>query len=288
MAAFNGVVEAEKLPAPSYGLLSVAHVHNHGAGDDHWVGGYYVETEACGTTTQGQPLCYATDPSLYNIFDGTGSDRFFHVSPFGIVETYECDNSIGYNAVDRRASVVKSLERVSEYAVEQELWLGTSAQLDADALAPATRWLIAADDVTPTAGTAVKPKLAIALVEQAFASANPGLQATIHVTPLIAGLLNGYFVEDGDQLLTPNGSLVAISRGGEGDVGPAAGGSDTKHWVYATGQVHVDLGSEELITTSASEIVNPRDNSVIYTAERPAAVYFDGCAWFGALADATL
>lgn len=289
MAAFNGVVTGDSLPEPSYGLFSVARVQKRGASDEHWMDGYFVETDACGGHTQVVPQCYATDTDWIEVIDNSDGAPFIHVVSFAILETFECENSIGFNAIDRRATTIDLLDRVSEFAVEHELWAGDNAQTDSSPW-PATRWLESAQDATPTPGTAVKPTVALALVEQQFAAANPGIQATIHVTPLIATILDSYgaFEKEGDRITTPTGSLVSISRGGVGDEGPHTGGSATKHWIYATGPVHVDLGSEELITTSASEIVNPVTNKITVTAERPAAVYFDGCAWFGALADATL
>jgi hypothetical protein len=125
-------------------------------------------------------------------------------------------------------------------------------------------------------------------VEQNFANNNPGVQATIHLTPLMAIALRNWIKEDGGKLYTKAGSLVTINRAVSGTSGPQAGTAPTEIWIYATGPVHVDLGSDELITVSASEIVNSVTNKVTYAAERPAAVYFDGCSWFGALADATL
>lgn len=287
--AFNGVVAADRAVEPSYGLFSVARVQKRGSGDEHWVGGYFVESDSCGLNTQILPLCSEdTDDWIEAFNNSSDGDPFFKVAPFGILETFECENSIGFNAVDRRATVVRQLESVSEYTVERELWLGENAEQDPGDI-PAERWLTNAIDSTPIPGTAVKPQVALGLVEQAFAEENPGVQATIHMTPLVANVLKSALKAQGDRLYVKNtGSLVAISRGGAGDEGPVAGGSATKHWIYATGPVHVDLGSDELITVSASEIVNPTTNKVTYVAERPAAVYFDGCAWFGVLADATL
>lgn len=284
---FNGVVTADTADAPSYGLFSVADVQKRTTSETHWIDGFYVESALCGSKAEAITIC-APAEDWSTIFDNTGADVFYHVTAFTILETYACENSIGINAIDRRLTVRDQLEAITEYAVEQELWLGTSAQLD-DSPIPAERWLVGAQDATPTPGTAVKPRLALALVEQAFAAANPGVQATIHVTPLIASILgDGVLTPDGDTLYTTQGSKVAISRGGDGDSGPHSGGSASKHWIYATGPVHVDLGTDELITSSMSEIVNAVTNKVTYVAERPAAVYFDGCAWFGVLADATL
>lgn len=283
----DGVTTADDLVEPSYGLFSAARVQEHGDGDSHWVDGYFVESTACGINAQSMPLCTAAG-GWTEIFDNSASGNFFHVAPFGILELFECENSIGYYAIDRRKTAVDHLEAVTEFAVEQELWLGTNAQQDTNPI-PAERWLAAATDVTTTPGTALKPRLALALVEDAFYAANPGVQATIHMTPLIAAVLgDGVFTPDDGKLVTTGGSVVAINRSGNGAVGPVAGGGTTKHWIYATGPVHVDLGVEKLITSSASEIVNVETNTVTYAAERPAAVYFDGCAWFGVLADATL
>lgn len=285
---YNGVHKADRPVAPSFGLFSVARVQTRGATrGEYWADGYYVESDTCGLNTKILPKCSTTNEWI-SAFDNSDGSMYFHVAPFGILQTFECENSIGFNAIDRRATVVRQLDSVSEYAVERELWLGDNAQTDSTDL-PAERWLANAIDATPTPGSAVSAEVALALVEQSFAENNPGVRATIHMTPLMATILDGSLEIDGDKLLTKSvGSLVAISRGGLGEEGPGAGGSATRHWIYATGPVHVDLGSDELITTSASEIVNPINNKVAYVAERPAAVYFDGCAWFGVLADATL
>lgn len=281
----NGVYPAPEAVAPKNGLFSVAEVVEHGSRDEHWIGGYTVESDICGTTIRTLPLCVATDTTAVDVFDNSDGDRFFHVMGFGVIATIECINSIGFNAVDGRAKVVQKVVDATEYAVEKELWYGDIAQRDADTQTEPSRWLM---NATSVSSTGVKAKVALGLVEDAFARANPGVRATIHITPLIAAILGNDLDEDNNKWYTSNGSLVAINRGGDGADGPAAGGSDTKHWIYATGPVHVDLGSEELITVSPADAVNSKTNAVIYAAERPAAVYFDGCEWFGALADATL
>lgn len=281
--ASNGIVTAERPVAPAYGLFSVARVKNRGERDEHWIEGFTVETDTCGITVNTLPLCAST-ADWHEAVNNSDGSRFFHVPSFGILGTWECDNSIGINAVDRRATVVRQLELVTEFAVEQELWSGHLMQGDTDDFA-GDRYLTQAERV----GTgAYKAKVALGLVEQAFAANNPGVQATIHITPLVLSIMDHTFDEKDGHLITENGSLIYVNRGGDPDVGPASGGSETKHWIYATGPVYVELGSKELITTSASESVNAKTNQVRYTAERPAAVYFDGCSWYGALADATL
>ncbi len=281
----NGVYQAPDADAPLNGLFSVAEVVEHGSRDEHWIGGYTVESDICGTKIRTLPLCTATDTDAIDVFDNSDAERFFHVMGFGIIATIECNNSVGFNATDGRARVVEKVVDATEYAVEQEIWHGDIAQRDADTQTTPSRWLT---NATSVSSTGVKPKVALGLVESAFGRANPGVRATIHITPMIAAVLGNDLDERGGKLYTSNGSMVAINRGGDGESGPAAGGSATKHWIYATGPVHVDLGNEELITVSPGDVVNSKTNAVIYAAERPAAVYFDGCEWFGALADATL
>ena len=283
---YNGIETADNTTAPFYGLFNVAEVHDRGASDSNWIAGFSVESSACVGTITAETLCQTSNTGLIEIFEGSG-EAYFNVVAFNIIETIKCGNSIGFNAIDYRAVAAEKVKSVSEYAVEAELWSGLAAQRDTQD-EPASRWLAAATDVTPTSGTGVSPEVAVALVEQNFARNNPGIQATIHITPLIASMIESGFFDSKDGVLrTASGSLVTVSRGGDGVTGPEDGG-DLEHWVYATGPVHVEIGSEELITVSPAEIVNSKNNEVTYVAARPAAVYFDGCGWYGALADASL
>lgn len=284
--AFNGVVEADSHEGPAYGLFSAATVKE--TNEPHWFLGFNVENDDCGYNLDGMPKCHPSNE--YNsIFDNSSGDRFFYVAPFGILQTLECDNSVGIKSIDRGALAVKQLSNASEYAVEKELWDGLNAQDDDSPNDNPSRWLSAATDVTPTPGTAIKPLVALGLVEQSFANNNPGVRATIHLSPLMAAVLkNSFKEEDGVLYSKSTGSIVTVNHGSTGQVGPVAGSSATKHWIYATGPVHVMLGGEELITDSLSSAVDTEDNSTIFTAERPAAVWFEGCGWYGALADSTL
>lgn len=287
MVEFKGVFEAEKLPAPSYGLFSVADVDITGITNSKWLSGFFAESEACGYVTDIYPTCNSVADDPETISDNSAGDLFSHIVGFGIHETFECDNTVGIKAVDRRAKILQKIDSISEFAVERELWEGLAAQQD-DNPTPATKWLANATDLTASLGGPADPFVVLGVLETEFAQSNPGIQATVHMSPLIATVLKNSLKAVDGKLYTKTGSLVAISRGGVPESGPSAGGDITIHWVYITGPVHVKLGSEELITSTYSEIVNSVNNSVIYAAERPAAVYFDGCVWYGALADATL
>lgn len=271
--AYRGVVQADKLAAPEHGLFSVAKVQKHSGSDEHWIGGFYVETDACGLTVQHIPLCKAGEDWV-DVFDNSDGARFFKADGFGILETLACDNSVGFRVAEKRAQVIRHLEAVTEFSVEHELYYGemqaeTDDQPDAE-----DRVLIQVS----SSGAYSSAENALAVLEHLFYTNNPGVRATIHVTPLAATLLaaSGAVDKVGDQLITVgNGSLVTVNRA----MGAAVEVTAAQP-MYATGPVHVDLGADELITVSASEMVNPSTNQVVVTAERPAAVYFDGCAPF--------
>jgi hypothetical protein len=60
------------------------------------------------------------------------------------------------------------------------------------------------------------------------------------------------------------------------------------HYMYATGPVFVHLGSEELVTVSEDQAVNPQTNEMVMVAERPASVHWDGCCHFAQQVDVRL
>ena len=104
------------------------------------------------------------------------------------------------------------------------------------------------------------------------------------MSPLVSSALEDGFsaVKDEEfdktRLRTAAGNLVSVGAGYDGR-GPGEGAPTDKfvHWMYATGPVHVVLGSEELITVDATQALDTRTNEMTYAAERPAAVYTDGC-----------
>lgn len=271
--AFKGVVQADKLVAPEHGLFSVAKVQKHSGSDDHWVSGFYVESDACGLTVKHIPICTAGEDWV-DVFDNSDGSRFFKADSFGILETLACDNSVGFKVAEKRAQVIRHLEAVTEYAVEYELYNGDMQAEDDDQPDAEDRVLI---QVT-TSGAYGNATDSLGVLEQLFYGDNPGVRATIHVTPLVAAQLGAAGAvrdEDGKLVTVGNGSLVTVNRAMGKMVAVTAAQP-----MYATGPVHVDLGSDELVTVSASEMVNPTTNEVVVTAERPAAVYFDGCSPF--------
>ena len=279
--AFNGVFPAGAVKPSPYGLFSVAEVAEKGPRDSHWGQGFSAMSEACAFDANIVDICGGIDSVPVYVNSG---ERFKEVRPFGIIVFDKC-LSVGFDAEDRRARAVRQLELVTQKAVETELWAGpyrsawNNTQSEPDNLA-----FLAGADTEVVESTAVSPKIGLALLEQAVANCGPGIESVIHMSPLVSSALEDGFsaVKDEEfdktRLRTAAGNLVSVGAGYDGR-GPGEGAPTDKfvHWMYATGPVHVVLGSEELITVDATQALDTRTNEMTYAAERPAAVYTDGC-----------
>jgi hypothetical protein len=289
---FNGVVPAGRFTPAPYGLFSVAKVNNHGAADEHWVGGFDFESEICELEGSVLDIC-GGDPLVF--MDNLDGERYGKVHPFGIRVRDECLTP-GFDAIDRKAKIVRQLEMMTQKAVETELWAGNYSQ-SLDALAPPNQYLTSESAVDVTGGSAgtggspVPPVIGLALLEQALAECGPGAQGTIHAPPILGAKIGSQGGEgDGETLKTFNGNLIAFGNGydgrGPGETTPPADWFTP--WVYATGPVVVDLGPAELVTPDFSSAVNPRTNVMSFMAVRPASVFWDGCCHFAVQVDIRL
>ncbi len=289
--AFNGVIPAAKLVEAPFGLFSAAEVSERGPRDEHWGQGFAAMSEACTFDASIVDVCGGIPP--IEVF--TGSDqRWKQVRPFGIVAKDEC-LALGFNAEDRRARVIRQLDVITNKAVERELWVGDyRAAWDADlesaeAGSSTPLGYLSQADTEVVEATAQKPQIALALLEQAYADCGPGLRATIHVSPLVAEMLGDHLTAEDGKLYTHQGNIVAVGSGYDGSgPGQAAPTNKFTHWMYVTGQVFVVLGSKELVTVNEVQATNAVTNEMTYVAERPAAVYVDGCCQFAAQADVRL
>lgn len=282
---FTGVMPAEKLTPAPYGLLSVADVTEHGSRDEHWIGGFSAESEACAFNATLIDVCGDVNP--VTVRDTLDGQRWIDVEPYGIVARDHCLTP-GLSVVDRRARVLRQLDLITPKAVETELWQGLFRRAADGA---ETGMYLASTATTTITATAQKTKVGLALLEQNLAQCSSGFQGVIHMTPLIATLIGVDLREDGDALVTTNGNKVAIGTGYDGrgpgdDSSPAA--TATVHWMYATGPVFVHLGTDELVTVNDAQSVDPKTNIATWVAEKPAISYWDGCCHFGVKVDVAL
>lgn len=118
-------------------------------------------------------------------------------------------------------------------------------------------------DLDLTAGTCANLATAVAVLEEAAATALRGRTAFIHIPTVqaVAAKTLGLWADDNGQLRTPLGNVVVLSAGYSGDV------------VYATGEVWVGVGD----LTVEDPIVQRHVNTGEVWADRPIVAVFDTC-----------
>jgi hypothetical protein len=287
MTYLREVVETPRpLPAP-YGLVnSKTLVPLRG----HWENGiaYEVTTDGLYTAAGGSEIGSAP---------GTGANKVFALdyAPFLIEATDGCRTSLGMAPEERRQRAVEALELLTPKAVEHELWNNGFTGVNT----ASNRSLQSATTVTLLAGAAVKPRRGLAALEQALADDGAGTLGAVHVTRDLLSLLRLDMDPDaGDRdnvLYTPGGNMLIGGVGYTGN-GPASAGASQARtaghtWAYATGPVGVHLGPIQ-VSDEPSKIVGPvrtesfwDSNTLVYTAERFAAVTFNGTKVYAVLID---
>jgi len=283
--AFKGVFPAAKLTPAPFGLLSVADVTRHSGADEHWVKQFDQESEACAFDAAIIDVCGAVEP--VQVFDTEDDDlRWIQVNPFGIIAADRC-LTVGWSAQDRKARVLRQLELITPKALETELWSGVYRR---ELEGAETGMYLSSTAATTVEGNAQKPKVGLALLEQALAECSTGFQGVIHLPPLVGTMIGMDMQRDGDQLTSANGNSIVIGTGydrrGPGD--DSAPTSKTQSWIYATGPVFVHLGADELVTVTPDQAVDPKTNESTWVAERPASVHWDGCCHFAVKVDVGL
>lgn len=269
-------------PEPAkYGLLNSKTLAGVGEGV-RWETGIAVDSLACNTSTKITSIC---NPSQsVSATEATGGP--WTAEPFAVQTTFTC-TTFGHKSQDYTGKAKNALELCQGKAVEHELWTGALGNLDVD---NNNRYLASstAVDVTPTPGTAIKPMFALALLEKALGDCGCGAEGVVHMTRSVASALEKNLQQEGDHLVTRLGTLAIAGTGytGSGPNGTLPGG--TKAWMYATGQVSVLLGEGQLVSDLMHEITDTGVNTVTATAEKDAAVGWDGCCHFAVLVDLAL
>lgn len=284
------VADATTAVPSDFGILSPAATVVSEAGT-HWAAGFSYESLDCGTSVHLSSICSAasgTDPIV-----GDPDTRWRDYLPFSIEVSFACTT---WGTLDYEAIAQARLEAAQQKAIEHEFWTGELAKLeqaqwDLDGVAETfpNRFLASTDsvDVTPTPGTAVKPRYGLALLEKALGDCGTGVRGTIHATRDVASALN--LPASNAVLKTPLGNTVIAGSGytGSGPDGTIPSGQAA--WMYATGPVTVRLGDITAIPGSnRAQGTNIAINEVKVYADRPAAATIDGCCMFGVLVDLSL
>jgi hypothetical protein len=277
------VTSARLLPAP-FGLINKQTLVSESSGS-HWTGGFSYDVEAAALYATVRDVCDYTITGATAVGNAPGSAgaastvRALDYAPFMIEATDGCRTSFGMTVEDRKDSAVQALELITPKAVEREFWEnGFSSGNTAG-----NRSLKGTTPNTLLSGTAVKARRAIAALDQALADDGAGLKGAIHVTRDVLSLLRNdmNLEEDADGILwSPAGNMLI---GGVGYTGNGASGrSTTQAWAFATGPVQVllspiQVSDEPVKVTGLVRTESYWDsNTLMYTADRFAAVTFNG------------
>lgn len=228
MQAARRYVEAPPLAPLPFGLLSAALVLDDN--DSHLGMGVEYESLHCGTAHRAVDQCIRDEAEATEFTTDDGK-LLFTGDAFHVYALHTCRLLGGYTGA--QADAQAKLEAGEGRAIEE---------------GAAEQFLAAADDITPTAGTAVHPLAGLALLE-AYAAANYGGTPVIHMPRDIGTLLSngGVLNRYGRRLETVQGAVVA--SGGGYSVNPLTVGAeasdDGSRWLWATGAVTVRRGPVE-------------------------------------------
>jgi hypothetical protein len=279
------LVPTAGLEVAPYGILSPAtttYDHN----DSFWTSGVTYENQDAGLVVANGSIFGANPAETVTVIDNTASKEHFKTYyPFDVKASVKV-STMGTNPAEIEASATTALGIVMQKAIEIEFWNGDIAKLlDSD---NDNRYLASAQsvDVTPTAGTAVKVRYGLALLEEALGNASIGSKGVIHAPRVVGSALN--LDKDGSTLVSPLGNSV-VSGVGYSKKGPTgAVASAGKAWMYATGPVSVRIGPTIVTPDKLNQAINTRINEIQYFVDGSAAVTWSTTDSYAVLVDLTL
>lgn len=279
------LVPTAGLEVASYGILSPATtVYDHN--DDFWTSGITYENQDAGLVVTNGSIFGANPVETVTVVDNSASKEHFKTYyPFDVTASVKV-STMGTNPAEIEASAKTALGIVMQKAIEIEFWNGDVAKLlDSD---NDNRYLASAQsvDVTPTAGTAVKIRYGLGLLEEALGNASLGSKGVIHVPRVVGSTLR--LDKDGDKLVSPLGNSVVSGVGysKKGPTGAVAGAG--KAWMYATGPVSVRIGPTVVIPGKLNQAINTQINEIQYFVDGAAAVTWSTTDSYAVLVDLTL
>jgi hypothetical protein len=279
------LVPTAGLEVASFGILSPATtVYNHN--DSFWTSGITYENQDAGLVIANGSIFGASPIETVTVVDNSASKEHFKTYyPFDVKASVKV-STFGTNPAEIEASAKKALDIVMQKAIEIEFWNGDIAKLlDSD---NDNRYLAStqAVDVTPTAGTGVKVRYGLGLLEEALGNASLGAKGVIHAPRVVGSVLN--LEKDGNKLVAPLGnsvvSGVGYSKKGPNGVAASAG----KAWMYATGPVSVRIGPTMVTPEKLNQAINTQINDIQYFVDGSAAVTWSTTDLYAVLVDLTL
>lgn len=261
--------------------------------DGHWTSEFDYETLDCVADVDLSSIC--NTEITVNAIENSGSAQYRTYIPFEIITKFKC-STMSRRPEEIREIAIAASESCTQKALEYELWTGSLAQAAAadDSWDSATRGAFpnrflassSATDVTPVAGTPVKTKHGLALLERALASCGCGLQGTIHVTRDVGSALG--LKNDDNALVTNLGNTVIAGSGYTGTGPDGTAPAANQAWMYVTGPITVRLGEILVVPDKISQAVDTARNTTAYSVSQPAAVTWNSCCHAAVLVDLSL
>lgn len=268
-----------------FGILSPAttkYDHN----DSFWTAGLTYENFDAGLVIANGSIFGVTPAEEVVIIDNSASKQHFKTYyPFDVKASVKV-STMGTKPADIEEGAKNALDLVMQKAIEAEFWNGDIAKLLT--VTNDNRYLASSGstDVTPVAGTGVKVRYGLALLEEALGNASLGSAGVIHAPRIVASALRLH--NDGDKLVTHLGNSVVAGVGysKKGPDGTTAGAG--KAWMYATGPVSVRVGPTVVTPSTVSQAVNTAINDIEYFVDGTAAVTWSTTDAYAVLVDLTL
>lgn len=284
MTAANGSeipVEAPHLVPPLTGLLAQLGTVS-GPEADRWLRGLAFSPDPSQSLEGNSSVCAPTALGNNDLITRAGLRQAL---PFELILRERC-STWGYTQNNYVERATRGLDVKRHNGVEREFEQGALAASNLHLAATYT----APDPTTVTlaSGVAVSPVNALALLDEAIASAAIG-RGIIHATAFVIdqwrshGLLNTEMIE-GDEglgvrtsLYSPKGNLVIAGNGYEGR-GPdgTVPASHASQWAYATDWIVVVEGTPTTIPDTLEEATDRSRNQVVYAQHQWFAVLWAG------------
>ena len=279
------LVPTAGLEVAPYGILSPA-TTTYDHSDSFWNSGVTYENLDAGVVVANGSILGANPIETVTVIDNSASKEHFKTYyPFDVKASIKV-STMGTNPSEIEASAKNALDIVMQKAIEIEFWNGDIAKLLDSA--NDNRYLASAQsvDVTPTAGTGVKVRYGLGLLEEALGNASLGSAGVIHVPRVVGSVLKLH--NDGKKLLTPLGNSVVsgIGYSKKGPTGVVAGANNA--WLYATGPVSVRIGPTVVTPGKLNQAVNTQINDIEYFVDGSAAVTWSTTNSYAVLVDLTL
>lgn len=292
-AIANGVVIAPPAARePRHSLLRVGEDLLHLDGDaslisrdidPRWEAGVQYLPEGCDSGGV-YYLCEAVDFTV-----STAPETVTNI-PMVVWAPWTC-STFGSKATDFKKRAKRKLESVKSHWLEVEFWRGDHAVTSGyDNLYLGRS---ASLTIVNPAATSTPLVYAFGLLEQALSTCMNGGGGVIHVSRMVATLLESAHlikvVPDSDKknstirYYTMFGTEVIAGSGYDGS-GPGQAVADVTgntQWIYATGPVGVAEGKVIVTPETEREAMNRSTNQLSYVAARTVAATWDGCCHLG-------